>query len=110
MASPKAAKLSVHINEISDTEEVSGCDFVFIDSESEDHARPFISAAYGKPILTVSEIEGFAGMGGMIELRRDSNRVNVLMNVDVLNAQELKASSKLLKLATIISTLQSGEQ
>ena len=110
LASPKASKLSVNISEISDTEKVSGCDYVFIDSASEDYARPFIAAANGKPILTVSEIEGFAGMGGMIELRRDSNRVNVLMNVDVLNAQELKASSKLLKLATIISTLQSGEQ
>jgi len=110
LASPKAAKTAVHISEIPDTEKIAGCDYVYIDSASEDYALAFIAAAHGKAILTVSEIEGFAGMGGMIELKRNSNRINVLMNVDVLNAQGLKASSKLLNLATIISTPQSGSQ
>jgi len=110
LASPKAAKTVVNIREISDAQKVSGCDYVFIGSASEKHAQTIIAATNGAAILTVSEIEGFAGMGGMIELKRNSNRINVLMNVDALNAQGLKASSKLLKLATIITTLQSGDQ
>ena len=110
LASPKAMKTAVNISEISDTEKVSGCDYIFIDSASEEYAQRIIAAAHGKAILTVSEIEGFASMGGMIELKRNSNRVNVLMNVDVLNTQGLKASSKLLNLATIIATHQSGDR
>ena len=110
LASPKAAKIVVHVSEVSDIEKVSGCDYVFIDSESADYAQAAIAATQGRAILTVSDIEGFAGMGGMIELKRNSNRINVKLNVDVLEAQGLKASSKLLKLTTITSTLQSGEQ
>jgi len=110
LASPKATKTAVDIRQISNTKKVSGCDYVFIDSASEKYVQTIIAATHGKAILTISEIEGFASMGGMIELKRNSNRVNVLMNVDVLNAQRLKASSKLLKLATIISTSQNGSK
>jgi hypothetical protein len=49
-------------------------------------------------------------MGGMIELKRNLNRVNVLVNVELLRAQGLNASSKLLNLATIISTPQNEDQ
>jgi len=110
LASPKAAKTTVNIKKISDVQNVSGCDYVFIGSASEKHAQTIIAATKGEAILTVSETEGFAAMGGMIELKRNSNRVNVLMNADALDAQGLKASSKLLNLATIITTLQSGDQ
>ena len=110
LASPKAAKTAVNISEISDAQKVSSCDYVFIDSASEEYAQTIIATARGEAILTVSDVEGFAGMGGMIELKHSSNRISVLINVDALNAQGLKASSKLLKLATIIATLQSGDQ
>lgn len=110
LASPKAAKTSVNIRKIPDAKNMSGCDYVFIGSASKKYAQTIIAATNGEAILTVSEIEGFAAMGGMIELKRNSNRVNVLMNADALDAQGLKASSKLLNLATIITTLQSGDQ
>ena len=110
LASPKAAKTVVNIRELTDVQKVSGCDYVFIDSASEKFSQKIIAATHGAAILTVGEIEGFASMGGMIELKRNSNRINVLINTDALNTQGLKASSKLLKLATIITTLQSGDQ
>ena len=110
LASPKAAKTTVNLRRLTDAQKVSGCDYVFIDTASEKYAQTIIAATNGAAILTVSETEGFASMGGMIELKRNSNRINVLINTDVLNTQGLKASSKLLKLATIITTLQSGGQ
>jgi hypothetical protein len=110
LASPKAAKTVVRVSKISDPEKVSGCDYVFIGSASEDYARDIIAETRGKAILTVSDIDGFSGMGGMIELKRNLNRVNVLVNVELLRAQGLNASSKLLNLATIISTPQNEDQ
>ena len=110
MASPKAAKTLVRISKISDPEKISGCDYVFIGSASEEYARDIIAATHGRAILTVSDIDGFTSMGGMIELKRSLNRVNVLVNVELLRAQGLKASSKLLNLATIISTPQNEDQ
>jgi hypothetical protein len=110
LASPKAAKTVVRVSKISDPEKVSDCDYVFIGSASEEYAREIIAATRGRAILTVSDIEGFTDMGGMIELKRNLNRVNVLINVELLRAQGLKASSKLLNLATIISTPQNEGQ
>jgi hypothetical protein len=110
LASPKAAKTVVRISKISDPEKISGCDYVFIGSASEDYAREIIAATRGRAILTVSDIDGFTSMGGMIELKRNLNRVNVLINLELLKAQGLKASSKLLNLATIISTPQNEDQ
>lgn len=110
LASPKAAKTVVRISKISDPEKISGCDYVFIGSASEDYAREIIAATHGRAILTVSDIDGFTSMGGMIELKRNLNRVNVLINVELLRAQGLKVSSKLLNLATIISTPQNEDQ
>ncbi len=110
LASPKAAKTVVRISKISDPEKISGCDYVFIGSASEEYARDIIAATHGRAILTVSDIDGFTSMGGMIELKRSLNRVNVLVNVELLTAQGLKASSKLLNLATIISTPQNEDQ
>ena len=110
MASPKAANTSVNLTMISDPAEVVECDYVFIDSASEESAPAIIAGAHGRAILTVSDIDGFAGMGGMIELKRNLNRVKVLISVDALNAHGLRASSKLLSLATIISTSQEPEE
>jgi hypothetical protein len=54
------------------------------------------------PILTVSDIDRFAGKGGMVQLEMDGNRVHFAVNLAAFDRAGLKPSSQLLKLARIV--------
>lgn len=100
----KSKSLSIDFSLISTAKEAIGCDYVFIDSHSRSFALPVIYTTRGRPILTVSEVEGFAQAGGVIELKRENTRIAVSINVDALEMQGLNASSRLLSLAERVST------
>jgi hypothetical protein len=53
--------------------------------------------------LTVSEIAGAAQRGVMIEFVTESNRIRLKINVDAAHVAGLPISSKLLRLADIVS-------
>lgn len=55
-----------------------------------------------KPILTVSELPGFAEYGGMIELYQNDGRIRFKVNLQITRKAGLDLSSRLLKLATIV--------
>ena len=109
LVTPKADNSKMNTRLVTDAAMTSGCDYVFIGVANKDSALEIIETIRGKPILTVSDIDNFTDIGGMIELKRDANRINVLINVDTLEAHQLKASSKLLSLATIVSSPGSQE-
>jgi hypothetical protein len=104
LASPKAVNTAVEHYAISKPAEAIKCNFVYIGAENSDSVASVIAITRGKPILTVSDIDGFANAGGMIELKRKSNKVKVRINLELLSEHGLKASSKLLNLADIVST------
>ena len=99
-----AKNLPVDFSFISTPREAVRCDYVFIDSHKSDFALPIIYTTRGRPILTASEVKGFANAGGVIELKRDGQRITVRINVDALEAQGLSASSRLLSLAERVSS------
>jgi hypothetical protein len=55
-----------------------------------------------KPILTVSDIPGFAKSGGMIEFSRDNQRLTIELNTDAIDAAQLHAQDPLRKLVTTV--------
>ncbi len=57
-----------------------------------------------KNLLLVGDIPGFAARGGMIGLVRDRNRVRLEVNRVELQRVGLKASSRLLGVATLVET------
>ncbi|MEH6635515.1 MAG: YfiR family protein [Halioglobus sp.] len=103
LASPKAVNTVVERHVISDPAEAATCNYVYLDSKHSASAALVLAATRGKAILTVSDNDGFASAGGMIELKRESNKVKVRINLEVLSGYGLKASSKLLNLADIVS-------
>ena len=54
-------------------------------------------------VLTVGEMDGFAEMGGGINFYKDGSKVRFEINPEALARARLKASSKLLGLARIVS-------
>lgn len=58
-----------------------------------------LEATSGRAALTVSDLDGFARSGGMIELRLRDQRVGFEANVPAVQRAGLRISSRLLKLA-----------
>ncbi|MGI2176323.1 YfiR family protein [Shewanella ulleungensis] len=70
---------------------------VFIDANSRDLTCRLFLAVDNKPILTVSDISGFAVQGGMIQIVEQDKRL--FFNINILEASGLDISSQVLKLA-----------
>ncbi len=55
-----------------------------------------------RPVLTVSEMDGFCEQGGMVQMRRERNRVQLRVNREAAEKAGLRLSSQLLKVAEIV--------
>jgi hypothetical protein len=57
----------------------------------------------GQPVFTVSSRTGFSNRGGMLTLSKRSNRLHPIINIREINEGGIRISSKVLRLATIVS-------
>lgn len=78
---------------------------LFIDRSEKMELARILHALNGKAILTISDIDGFAESGGMIELRREKDRVMFRINLEAVRKSGLYISAQLLQLGEIV-----GEQ
>lgn len=84
-------------------EDIRNCDIVYLTELSPTETRSVLRELAGRPILTVGEGDEFARMGGMIGLARSGDQIQIYVNLIVLGAGRLEISSRLLRLAVIIS-------
>jgi YfiR/HmsC-like len=96
------------IRHISKVEDASGCQIAFISYSEKDRLRSILNALRGSGVLTVGDIEGFAEMGGVINFTLVNNHVHFEVNLDAAKAQRLNISSRLLRLAQIVRSGNSG--
>jgi hypothetical protein len=82
------------------------CHIVFIGRAEQGRFKTVLAKLARLPILTVSDIGGFAQAGGMIGLVEADQRIRFDINLATTHQANLKLSSQLLKLATIVE--QSG--
>lgn len=99
-------KLNDHpliIKKYNQLEEVNECHILFIEEKDKGELRIILDDLLTRNILTVSDIKGFAQMGGMIEFIKTENKIALKINHESVNKAELTISSKLLRLAEIVS-------
>lgn len=75
---------------------------VYISRSEQARLAEALAGFAGRPQLTVSDIDGFCEAGGMVELRRDRNRIQLRVNRAAAERSGLKLSSQLLKVAEIV--------
>jgi len=83
------------------TEKIKDCHILFISISENENVTEILSAIRGRPIMTVSDMERFARRGGVIALFRIKNNIRFEINMEVAKQNNLKISSRLLKLARI---------
>lgn len=81
---------------------LSTCHVLFVSSSELEHLGAILAATRGFSVLTVSDVDGFAIRGGMIELTTVQNRIDFDINTGAAGEAHLKISSKLLQIARAI--------
>ena len=75
---------------------------VYISQSQQADLQSLLGTLAGHPVLTVSEIGGFCESGGMVQLRRDRNRILLRVNREAAEKAGLRLSSELLKVAELV--------
>ncbi len=78
---------------------MEGCSLLFISQSEEKQVHELKASIDVMPILTVSDISGFADSGGEIELVKEENKFRFDVNVISAEKKGLRISSQLLQLA-----------
>ncbi|HJS90061.1 MAG TPA: YfiR family protein [Steroidobacteraceae bacterium] len=85
-----------------DVSKVDGCHILFIDRSESAELPQILRTLQGRAILTVSDIDGSAESGVMIDLVTRNNHIRMHVNLAAARASGLTVSSQLLRLAQII--------
>jgi hypothetical protein len=93
----------VKVLTLKSTDTLTVCHMVFIPVTEQDHANKIVTGLKGSSTLTIGETEGFAVLGGIINLTVDGNKVHFEVNPLAAERAGLKISSKLLSLAKIVT-------
>jgi hypothetical protein len=79
-------------------DELKNCHMAFIARGEKGKLAEVISVVDSRPILTVSEVDGFLQMGGIVNFYLDGKKIRFEVNPETAQRQQLKISSELLAL------------
>jgi hypothetical protein len=97
-----AAGHPVEVRTLRPTDTLSVCHMVFVPVTEKEQADKIVKGLKGSSTLTVGESEGFAALGGIINLTVEGSTVHFEVNQLAAERAGLKISSKLLSLAKIV--------
>jgi hypothetical protein len=102
MAGRTVNQHAIEIHAIHNPQDMAACSLVFVHANEKPNWPQLQKTLAGKDILTVSDFDGFAASGGMIEFIRADNRIGIKINIDAVNAAHLTVQDRLLKLASAV--------
>ena len=100
----------VEVKTLRSSDALSVCHIVFVPATEENRAARIVSSLKGSSTLTVGETEGFAGLGGIINLTVEQDKLHFEVNPLAAERAGLKISSKLLSLAKIVNEQDYGKK
>jgi len=90
---------SLDVRKSDDLEELTGCQIIFIGAPTRKNISRILLVLQEHPILTISNMNGFAQSGGMVHLFTENDRIRFKINLSAARQSGLKISAQLLKLA-----------
>ncbi len=94
-----AGQRGIDVKQVSAPVKSGACDLLFIHRDRESAVGEIIQNLKGQPVLTVSDISGFASAGGMVEFSMQDNHVGFLVNRQAVASAGLRVEDRLLKLS-----------
>jgi hypothetical protein len=84
------------------TAEGDGCHLLFVSASEAPRLERTLAWLDARPVLSISDIAGFAARGGVVGLVRSGKRLGFEINVAVAERSGLAISAPLLELATVV--------
>lgn len=103
-AGRRVGRHPVEVFRISDPSEVSRYHVLFVSAAERNRNQKILEHARGARVLTIGETEGFASRGGSINFYRDGKKIRFEVNREAVRAAGLQLSSRLLRLARLVSS------
>lgn len=75
------------------------CDTLYVSAVSAAQAARLVAGMREEPVLTISDLEGFNGMGGIAEFFYEAGQLRFSIRADAVTQSHLHLSSRLLSLA-----------
>lgn len=89
----------VLVRRLKTEQEMRDCQLLFISRSEAGRVRTLLEALQDWPILTVSDIPGFVGVGGHVGFHEERSKMHFDINLEGTRRSGLTMSSQLLKLA-----------
>jgi hypothetical protein len=89
-------------------EDVGLCQVLFISDSEAERVQNIVRVLADRPILTVSDLPGFARQGGIIGLYQENDEMRFEVNRSAAKRANVRLSSKLLSLAKLIDADQAS--
>jgi preprotein translocase subunit Sec61beta len=102
LANTRVRGHSVVVRSVSTAAEMADCHIVFVASDGDADAA--LDATSSSAALTVGESEGFAERGGVINFFSEGEQIHFEINPQAADRAGLKISSRLLRLARLVSS------
>ena len=93
---------AVVVKQFKEGQDIRACTILFISSSEKKRWPHILETLKGSSVLTVSDIAGFAQLGGMIAFLVADNRVKLEIDLDAALEARLKVSAKLIGVARIV--------
>ena len=100
----RVRSVPIAVRELRSVEEIAHCQVLFVARSQRDELVEVLARLIDKPVLTVSDIDGFSRVGGIIEFYLERNRVRFSVNPHLARRAGLSVSSKLLGLARVVDS------
>jgi hypothetical protein len=104
MAGRTVNQRTIELRAIGADRDLDQCALVFISAAERADWPRLRSYLARRSVLTVSDYDGFARSGGMLEFARVNNRIGVRVNVEAARAANLTVQDRLLRLASVVQT------
>jgi YfiR/HmsC-like len=98
----------IEVRNVRTVTDIGDCSLLFVPGDQKANWPELQRALAGKSVLTVSDFEGFALSGGMIEFTRIANRINVRINTEPIASANLQVEDRLLRLASMVHAATPG--
>jgi YfiR/HmsC-like len=85
-------------------DEIKNCAILFVSHSEAEHIPTVLAKLNGRDILTVSDADEFARLGGMMQFVTENKHVHLKINVEVARKASITISSKLLRPSEIVSS------
>jgi hypothetical protein len=103
VAGQKAQGRAIAIIKYRHSDDLRRCQILFISASERSRSAQILASLQETGVLTVSDIDGFAKIGGAVQLVIEENRVRFVVNLDAATQNKLRVSAKLLALARVIN-------